>query len=122
MASQIAALQLQLWILTGIVFVLTVATVLCNYRNFRKNDDYRRMKRMAEAGRYEKLLAYVDLRLRLSPNNKFHLVYRAKALIHLARLDEAEEIAETLKNTSSAFHNEAVNLLDSIADLRTRSS
>lgn len=122
MASQFAALQLHLWILTGVVFVLVVANILCNYRSFRKNDDYRRMKRMAEAGKYEQLLAYVDHQLRLSPDNKFHLMYRAVALIQLARLDEAEEIAENLKTTSSAFHGEAVDLLDSIADLRMQSS
>ena len=120
MTSQLAAIQIHLWVLTGVVCLLIVANVLCNLSHAKRDDGYHKMKQLWEAKRTEELLAYTNARLQHRPASSMLLMYKAMALLRLARLDEAEVAAQAFKETSPNLHDTAVNLTNSIAELRAK--
>ena len=118
MAAQLAAMQIHLWILTGVLGILILGNIACNYRNSRNNDNYKKMKRLWESSNHLELLAYTSARLQRTPASAMHLMYKTMALLALGRLDEAEATAETFKDAAPNMRQEALGLLDSIAAAR----
>ena len=118
MSSQLTVVEIHLWVLTGVVCLLAVGNILCNYRHAKRNDGYPKMKRMWEAGKHPELLAYASARLRRSPASPFPLMYKAMALLRLGRLDEAEATVKQFKEVAPTMHSEATSLLKTVSDLR----
>ena len=79
MASQLAAIQIHLWVLTGVVCLLIVANVLCNLRHAKRNDDYKKMKQLWEAKKDDELLAYTNTQLQRHPASSMLLMYKTMA-------------------------------------------
>lgn len=118
MAAQLAAMNIHLWILTGVLGIVILGNIACNYRNSRNNDNYKKMKRLWESRKHLELLAFTSARLQRTPANAMHLMYKTMALLALGRLDEAEAAAETFKDAAPNMRHEWLGLLDSIAEAR----
>jgi len=118
MAAQLAAIQIHLWILTGVLGIVLLGSIACNYWSSRPNGDYQKMKSLWETHKHLELLAFTSARLKRSPASSMHLMYKTMALLALGRLDEAEATAETFKAAAPNMRHEALGLLGSIAEKR----
>jgi len=118
MEAQLAAIQIHLWILTGVLGIVLLANIACNVRNSRRNGDYQKMKNLWEGSKHSELLTFTSARLQQSPASSMHLMYKTMALLALGRLDEAEAVAETFKTAAPNMRHEALGLLGSIAEKR----
>ena len=76
------------------------------------------MKRLWESSNHLELLAYTSARLQRTPASAMHLMYKTMVLLALGCLDEAEATAETFKDAAPNMRQEALGLLDSIAEAR----
>ncbi|OOG63972.1 hypothetical protein B0E46_08560 [Rhodanobacter sp. B04] len=111
-------MQIHLWILTGVLGIVLLGNIACNYRNSRHNGDYQKMKSLWETRKHLELLAFTSARLQRFPASSMHLMYKTMSLLALGRLDEAEAAAETFKDAAPNMRHEALGLLGSIAEKR----
>ena len=118
MTSQLATIQVHLWVLTGVVCALILANVLCNLRRSGHSDGYQKMKELWEAGKHIELLEYANARLQRSPASPMPLMYKTMALLRLRRLDEAEATVKAFKEAAPTMRTEALSLIGTISELR----
>ena len=114
MVDQLSAIQTHLWVITGIIGLILVGNILCNYWRSSEDRARQRLRTLYGTEKYTDLLDAVQVTLRDEPAEASALMYKSLALYGLGRYDECRSVAETLKQKAPLYRSEALAILETL--------
>ncbi|WP_329743281.1 hypothetical protein [Dyella sp. A6] len=120
MAPELSTIQIQIWVLAGVIGMLMIGNILYKFAPSSADREARRLQRLLESKQLTKLLSRVNEGLEDAPASSMYLMYKTQVLLRLGRLEEAERAAWEFKKAAPEWRTTAVNLIDFIADLRCK--
>jgi hypothetical protein len=124
MASELHAMQIHLWILTAVIFVLVFASAYCNISRIKpkkKPTPYEHMNYLLESERFEELLDYASKYLKTRPGSDEALYFHSLANIYFEQYETAKYSAEKLSKISPLRRELAFKLLKMIDEFESGS-
>lgn len=117
MEAELHAIQLHLWILTGLLTAIFLAAGYCNYSRIKAQDSsspYSHMKDLWEREKFAELRDYTSAYLKTRPNASFVLLFHSKVSMHYKDYREARSSAEKLADSSPELRKTALLMIEMI--------
>jgi hypothetical protein len=117
MAAELEAIQVHLWVLTGLLIVILLAAGFCNYSRVKERSAVTpldHMKDLWEREQFSELRNYTSARLKERPNASEVLMYHAMVLLHFKDYDEARRVTEKLGRSSPQYRKFASSLFEAV--------
>jgi len=117
MAAALQAIQIHLWVLTGLLTVILLAAGYCNYSRIKERasvSPLEHMKDLWEREQFSKLRDYTSAYLKARPNASEVLMYHAMVLLHFKDYEEARRVTEKLGRSSPQYRKFASSLFEAV--------